>query len=272
MTWHLDEVAAVEYTDRSTDPAIAASVETHLMACEQCRALVNSNVDAPTLAAVWGEIEDLLDVPRLGWIERAMLAIGCSTSTARIVAATTRARWSYLIVVALNVSIAIASSWSTDPDVMFTAFLLLAPLGPLVATAGAFGRWADPLHALLRTLPTSTWRVTLIRTSAAVVPAVILTSAATPWLAGHGWLAVAWLLPALALSLVTLALSSWVEIETASLLVAGTWLMLPIAMRLQDSDVLDAYAGPLQLVCAIAAICGAAMTLARRSTFDYGEF
>ena len=55
----------------------------------------------------------------------------------RIVAATTRARWSYLFVVALNVSIAIASSWSADPDVMFMAFLLLAPLGPLVADGGS---------------------------------------------------------------------------------------------------------------------------------------
>ena len=39
-------------------------------------------------------------------------------------------------------------------------FLLLAPLGPLVAAAGAFGGWADPCHAVLRPLPTSTLRLT----------------------------------------------------------------------------------------------------------------
>ena len=93
-----------------------------------------------------------------------------------------------------------------------------------------------------------------------------------PWLAGHGWLAVAWLLPALALSLVTLALSSWVDDrDREPSLVAGTWLLLPIALRLQAPTCSMRSPGRCSSCAAIAAICGAAMTLARRSTFDYGE-
>jgi hypothetical protein len=272
MTWHLDEASAVDYSIRRTDPAIAASVEAHVMACDQCRALVNDSIDDSLLMSVWADIEDELDRPRLSWIERAMIALGCGDLTARTVAATTRARWSYLAVVAFNVALAIAFSGADRQEVAFTAFLLLAPIGPLVATTTAFGRWADGISHLVATLPTSTLRTTMVRMAAAVVPAIALTALATPWLADHGWLAAAWLLPALALSTMTLALASWIEVEAAAVLVVGVWAGGALAMRLWADDTLAAYAGPLQVVSALAVAAGAVTTFVRSGNFDYRGF
>ena len=269
MTWHIEATTAGQYSERQTDPVMAASVEAHLMSCEQCRAMVNDSVADDELTSIWHGIEDVLDVPRLGWVERLMIAVGCSDLTARTVAVTTRSRWAYLLLVAFNVVLAIASSRSGNAEPVFVAFLLLAPLGPLAATASAFGRWADPVIALRRTLPTSALRSMLVRTAATVAPAVVLTAAATPWLAGRGWLAVAWLLPALALTVSTLALSSWIEVEAAAVLLVGAWTAVALALRFGASDLIAAYAGPLQVVSAVAILAAAVTTLARRTEYDY---
>jgi len=271
MSWHLDAATATRYAGRTSDPATAASVEAHVMACDQCRTMVNASVDDVALAAVWADINDTLDAPRLGWVERALHAAGCSDATSRIVAATTRARWAYLFVVAFNIFVAIGSSRSGDADAAFLLFLVLAPLGPLVATAGAFGRWSDPCHTVLRTLPTSTLRLILVRTVAGVVPAVVLTAATLPWLTDRGWLAVGWLLPALALALVALALSTWIDVERAALIVGGVWVVLPVALRVPVHEMLDVFAGPVQIVSTVAAAAGAAIAVARQSKFDYRE-
>jgi hypothetical protein len=271
MTWHVDTLTAARYSSRATGAAEAASVEAHLMTCEHCRTMVNAGADDAVLTAVWQGVADVIDAPQLGWIERTLLAAGCSESTGRIVAATTRARLAYLFVVAFNVTLAILSSYGHDADAMFVAFLLLAPLGSLVATAGAFGRWVDPCQAVLRALPTSAWRMTLIRTVAGVVPAIVLTAVALPWVAERGWLAAAWLLPSLALSLVTLALASWFDVEIVSLVVAAVWIAIPLALQLPAADLLEVFAGPLQVISLVVATAGLVITVARHSQFDYRE-
>jgi hypothetical protein len=125
MSWHLDAATATRYAGRTSDPAMAASVEAHLMACDQCRTMVNASFDDVVLAAVWADINDTLDAPRLGWVERALHAAGCSDTTSRIVAATTRARWAYLFVVAFNILVAIGSSRSGTPMPRFCCFWCL---------------------------------------------------------------------------------------------------------------------------------------------------
>jgi hypothetical protein len=269
MTWHVDTATAGRYARSSTDAAVAASVEAHLMACEQCRAMVNAEVDDAPLTAAWQRIEDALDAPRVGWLERTLTALGCSDVTGRIITATTRARWAYLFVVAFNVTLGVLSAEADNADAVFAVFLLVAPLGPLVATASAFGRWFDPCHAILRPLPTSTWRMILIRTVAGVVPAIFLTGVALPWIADRGWLAIAWLLPTLALSLVTLALATWLDVELTAVLVATVWLGIPIALHLPTADLLDLIAGPVQVISIAAGTAGFVTAVARRTRFDY---
>jgi hypothetical protein len=272
-TWHVDERSAVRYAMADTDPVTAASIDAHLMVCEQCRAMVARFADTDLLASIWDDVAGVLDQPQIGWVERILRRIGCSDSVSRIISASTRAQLSFLMVVAVSVALAILSSVSaSEVDNAFGLFLIVAPLGPLAATASAFSRWTDPTYALTRTLPVSTWKIILVRTIAAVVPAIVLTAASTPWLLDRGWMSAAWLLPSLALAAVVLALSSWVDIEIATVGVALAWLAFPVALHIRSTSILQAFAGPVQPAAAVALVCGAGLTLVRRTHFEYGRF
>ena len=50
MSWHVDAVTANRYASRRIDPTTAASVESHMMECSGCRALVGEAVDGPCWA------------------------------------------------------------------------------------------------------------------------------------------------------------------------------------------------------------------------------
>ena len=49
--WHLDDAVLLRYVERTDLLAEGASVEQHLLCCEQCRARVNAAVDVIDLAA-----------------------------------------------------------------------------------------------------------------------------------------------------------------------------------------------------------------------------
>lgn len=270
MSWHLDPATVHEYVHRQIDRVASASIESHLVVCSDCQALVATSADPQLdamLAAVWERVDEQCDRPRIGVTERVLSAAGCSDTTARIVTASARARFSYLTAVAASVAIAITAARS-DRDAAFGMFLLLAPIGPLVATAGAFGRWADPMHQLLRSLPTSAWRIALIRTVASVVPAILLTLLAAPILDDRGWLAVAWLLPSLALSVTSLALATWITIEPATFAVGAAWLATPMLLRPGATELIDSIAGPLQVGALAVVVVGATVVAVRRSNFE----
>jgi hypothetical protein len=268
MSWHVDHATAERYAQRELDATSSASLEAHLLVCAECRATLGAAAQDPVLGELWTAIVDTIDRPRLGWIERFLLALGVSEVSARIVGATSRARWSYLLAVALSLLFAVLA-WHSDRALPFGMFLVLAPLGPLVATATAFGRWSDPVYELVATVPTSAMRLLLVRTAAAVTPAMVLTSISLPWVADRGWLAVAWLLPALALALGALALSSWIAVEPAALALGGAWVAAPLALRFDIGDLLALLGGPVQVASLIAAACAGAVTVVRHSAYDY---
>lgn len=270
MTWHVDEQSAQRYVARRLDSASTSSIESHLLVCDRCRATVGGAVDDDLLSFVWSEISDALDRPQLGWAERTLGRFGCSDTTSRIVAATTRARFSYVIAVAISVAMAVVAAQSGG-DRAFGAFLMLAPIGPLVATAGAFGRWSDPAHAVLSVTPTSTLRIVLIRIAASVVPAIVLTALSVPMLLDRGWLAIAWLLPTLALALGALALSSWVDLEIATMIVCGVWLSMPFLIRVPGGELIDVFGEQIQIASLAIAAVGTLTMALRRSNFEYWE-
>ncbi len=273
MTWHIDDFAATRYLAGQLDSTGAASVESHVLVCVRCRtdlAAVVGEIDAMSLDVAWSGIVDRLDRPSLGWVERSLQRLGCSDSVTRVVAATTRARLSFLVAVSITLYFALIAARSPDQR-YFEMFLVIAPMGPLVATAGAFGGWSDPVRELTGTVPTPSLRILLIRVAASVVPSLVLTAASIPWLIDRGWLAAAWLLPSLALSLGALAMSSWVGIEVASLLIGGVWVMIPLTLRFPVSELLELLGRPTQLASLIVIAVAITITLSRRDAFDYRE-
>lgn len=273
MTWHVDTRTAERYLEQTLDATDAASVESHVLMCEQCRTELGASagqIDEAALSIAWAEIVEHLDRPALGWVERLLHGFGCSDVLTRVVAATARARFSFLVAVSLSLFLAIVAAQSPY-ERYFGIFLVIAPLGPLVATAGAFGSWSDPVHELARTVPTSALRILLVRVAASVVPSIALTALSIPWLIDRGWLAVAWLLPSLALAFGALALSSWVSIEAAALALGGLWISVPMALRLPVRELIELMARPTQLTSLFAIAAAIAITLARRNSFDYRE-
>jgi hypothetical protein len=270
VTWHVDDTSAARYAARGLDATSAASVESHLLACDRCRATVGDQTDQVLLDSVWMALTDTLDQPAVGAFERVLQRTGCSDVTSRIVAATTRARWSFLVAVAASVVLAMIAAQSPS-ERYFGLYLVVAPLGPLVATAGAFGRWSDPAYSLVTTSPTPSLRILLVRIVASVVPAIVLTALSVPWVIDRGWLAIAWLLPSLALAAGALALSSWIDIERAVIGLGLAWLMPPTLLRLPVHRLLELLGTPAQLLSLLILATAAGVVTTRRNTFDHWE-
>lgn len=272
MSWHIDDSAATRYAERTTDAESVASIEAHVAACPGCATLVSDaagRTQGDLLQMVWVDIDEALDAPHLGIVERSLRVLRCPESVSRVIAATARAQWSYLAAVVLSIVLASVAARS-GRDAAFGVFLVFAPLGPLIATAAAFERWADPVHTLLRTVPTSMWRIALIRTAAAVAPAIVLTAVSALLLRQHGWVAVAWLLPSMALSVGVLALATWIGVERATLILGLVWIAVPVVLRLRVDGIISLMTGPMQYTSIVVIIAAGSVVLTRRTTFDYG--
>jgi len=273
MSWHLSPVAARDYVGQRRSGSSVASIEAHLPTCGECRRLVADVTSAthdPLLDLVWQRVTTALDDATRPWSERALTRVGLSTETARLLSATSRARLSFLFATLLTIGIALVAARS-GREAQFGAFLSIAALGPLVATALAFGRRVDPAHALVTTAPTSLWRIVLLRTAASLIPAVAITGLASLILHDRGWVAMAWLLPGIAMAVVSLALSTWVLIDHAVLGVATAWIAAPVVASRPATELIDATAGPGQLVALAAAALAALVITNRRSFLDFRE-
>lgn len=270
MAWHLDNPAAQAYAARSTNAAVTASIEAHLLSCSSCQAIMAS-LDEPTMgeliADVWVNVDELLDRRAIPVVERALRRFGCTETTARIISVSARARWSYLAAVGVSVAMAFVAARSGN-DQAFEAFLLLAPVGPVVATFGSFNRRTDPLQSLMNSVPVSPWRIALLRTIASVVPAIGLTAIGVPILYERGWLAAAWLLPSLALSMCVLALATRISIESATFVAGVCWLSVLLLLRLRQVDLLSAFGGQIQVAAFVVVAAIAVLLAALRDRLD----
>lgn len=272
--WHVDNASAQRYASHSADAATAASVEAHVAVCGSCAVAVSAaatQTDGDLLHSVWAKVDEALDEPRIGVIEQVLRVLGCPPSMSRVIAATGRAQWSCLSAVALSLVLAVFASTSGD-DAMFGLFLVFAPIGPLAAAAAAFERFAEPVENLLRTVPTSLWTIALVRSASAVVPSIVLTALSIPILSERGWLALAWMLPSLALSVTALALTTWLRAEQSAIAVTLIWIAIPIVAQLRVDTLLEALAAPAQVASIGLLLAASAVFATRRTTFDYRGF
>jgi hypothetical protein len=222
MNPHVDATLLRAYARGDVDAAHAFSVEAHVVECPSCQAAVGRLVAPARLEAMWAEVEDRLDEPRRGVVERALARAGVAPDTARLLATTPSLRGSWLL--ALAIALAVAALGTTGGDRGVLVFLCVAALAPVAGVAAAFGPGVDPTHELALAAPKSSVRVLLLRTVAVVGTTVVLTSVAALAVPGVGWTAAAWLLPALGLTVASLALATWIAPLTAFGVVAGAWI------------------------------------------------
>ncbi len=221
-TWHADPGTLRRYADGTLGPAASASLESHLLSCADCRAALAPAAPAIRLEAIWTRIEEAVDTPRRRAVERALILLGVHDHTARLLAATPSLTTPWLLSVTAALAFAVAAAQSTPRGVLL--FLAVAPVLPVAGVAAAFGRDTDPTYDVALAAPYPSFRLLLLRTAAVLASTVMLVGIATLLLPAAPGLAVAWLLPALALSAATLALSSRIPAAAAAGVVVALWL------------------------------------------------
>jgi hypothetical protein len=258
--WHLDEELARRYAENRVPGMLATSVEQHLTSCPACRALLRPAVPTARLAAVWAEVLERVEAPPVGRLERLLRRTGLDEPTARLVAVTPLLRTSWLAGTVLVLVLALLAAETAAPAVAL--FLVLAPMLPVAGVALTFGPAADPTHEIVAATPYSPVRLLAVRTLVVVSSTFLPAGVAAALLPVEMSLALAWLLPALALTVGTLALSTRLAPHVAASAVGVGWLSV-VLYGVARNDPFLAAAPVVQLACLAALALAAAVLLAR---------
>jgi hypothetical protein len=215
-----------------------SSFEEHLMSCAACRRLVSSGgrVDDRRLAAVWSEVVDVLDQPRVPMVERVLHRLGVGPETARLVAAAPSLRVPWLTAVATCLLLAVIAAGEGGVRGQWL-FLAVAPLLPVAGVAAAYGpRW-DSAWELARATQYSLSRLALLRSLAVLgstLPLAAVVGVALP--DADWWLAAVWLLPSLAFVTLTLWAATYVEPLLAVGVLTVGWLAVTSSATVHRTD------------------------------------
>jgi hypothetical protein len=273
MTWHADADTLSRYAADELDDARAYSIEAHLLSCANCRGLLAPSADATVLDRAWEGIVETLDAPSPGVVERVLLALGVREHIARLLAATPSLRLSWLVAESLVLGFTVAATSAAEGtprgDAALLAYLLIAALLPVAGIAVAYGPGMDPTYEIGRAAPMRSFRLLMIRAAAVLVVSIAIAGLGALALPTSDWSAAAWILPSLALTLATLALSTTMRPVFAAATVAVAWLAIAssVAYRLDDQLAAFRAGGQLTLVVVMAI----SLLMLSRHPHLYGE-
>ncbi|KAB1139824.1 zf-HC2 domain-containing protein [Streptomyces luteolifulvus] len=269
MTWHVSEEDLRAYARGELAPPVLWSADTHVTACARCRAVLAEVGDPVALDAAWERLDAKLDAPRPGFFEGLLLRLGVAGHTARLLAATPALRGSWLGAVVAVLMMSVVAAYAGRTTASPTLFLALAPLLPLAGVALSYGPALDPTYEMAVVSPMHGFRLLMIRTVAVIVASLGLDGLATLALPGYGLRALAWLLPALALTTTGLALSARLGPVLAPSVVGGGWALLLVAAHASaDGGTLAPFTAAGQGVAAAVAALAAALLFLVRDRFD----
>lgn len=263
--WHAPRELLGTYVQGGLDDARAASIEAHLLACDLCRTGLAGVTDRPALDRAWDRVVSALDAPRPGVVERGLLAVGFPDYIARLLAATPSLRLSWFAAVSIALAFAVASAYSGGGVLLFLA---VAPLVPLAGVALAFGPGVDPTYEVALAAPMRSFRLLLIRALGVVVSSLALLGISALALPDLGWLAAAWLLPALGLSVAGLALSTYWLSLWAPASVALAWAAAVLLAENLSSVRLALFQAAGQAAFAMVLVASSLILTWRRRAFD----
>ncbi|MEV7346542.1 zf-HC2 domain-containing protein [Streptomyces sp. NPDC093544] len=236
ITWHVPEEDLRAYTQGELPPPRLWSADTHLASCAQCRETLASVSDPVALDAGWERLDAELDAPRPGLTESLLVRFGVADHTARLLAATPVLRRSWLLAVTAVLLMTVAATYAVEAGATPKLFLALAPLLPLAGVALSYGPTLDPTYEMAVVSPTHGFRLLLIRTVAVLTVGLGLNGLATLALPSYGLRALAWLLPALALTGAGLALTPRLGPVLAPSLVGGAWVALLLVAQATSAE------------------------------------
>lgn len=309
--WHVGAEPARRYASGTAAETDAWSLEKHIEVCGGCAARVSAAVRGQgAAAAVVDDVRAAVLAVAAGGTEavRGPAAVRGPTRTPasvpppaprhhrvpllspvlRAAGPALRGPWlvAVLLVAAAAVALAYGARSGTGAGSGLPArplLLLIAPVLPLAGVGLSYGRHADPVYELAASTPSGGLRLLLIRTAAVLgvsVPMLTAAGAVLPASAGAPG-AVAWLLPAVAMTLAALALGSYTGCRTGASSVTAAWALAVVvpsagAPPLDPDALADGaaryFAGPFaQSGWAAGALLCAALLTARRRSFDHLE-
>ncbi len=258
--WHVDDALLQRYADDALGLAAAASVETHLTACDQCREVVARDVPTTVAGDLWERVRAEIAVPRESAVVRVLRRCGLRDSDAVVLGASRALHlpWALAVVGALGFALAAATAGEARGRMLV---LLVAPLIPALAVVAAYDS-TDPVREIVETTAASKLRLALLRTLVALVgsvpPLLVVGLAVT----GGALDLLVWVLPALALTLLALVLLTWWSARTtAGVLVAG-WTTLCAAAGAGDAATAIGHPSTQAVALLVSAV--AAVVLVRR--------
>jgi signal transduction histidine kinase len=210
---------------------------------------------------------ELVATPAVGGIvERGLVRFRVPDHVARLLASTPSLRLSWIAAAAIAAGFsAWAANVGTDGHLVF---LLVAPVLPVAGVAAAYGPWADPSHELATTTPFSGLRLLLLRSLAVLVATTALTAVAGALVPASEVSSFAWVLPALALTVASLALSTFVAPHVAASGVVAAWTAIVIAAEVRAAEPFAAFRGPAHTAFSIVVIVGTATVAWRRDRLE----
>jgi len=262
QTWHADEETLRDWATGAAVPLLAASVEAHLLRCEECRArtrTLSTRTTASDAVRRWDALADRIDRPR----SNPFLRLGLATPGLR-------AAWlaSLLLLLALPVLVSVAG-------LRLPLMMALAPVAPLAAVALAYGREAEPAGEIALAAPSAGLRVVAARAALVALSAVPFGVGGAMAVGLPVQLAFGWLLPGAALaSLVALAGTTRLDPALVAATLGTTWAVAvswPAASRRVPVDVVNdlVASAPGQLLALAVALAAIALTTTRRDTVAY---
>lgn len=220
--WHAPPDVLQRYASGSIDDITACSIEAHLERCAVCRDAMAASADPVLVEAMWDGIVDRVDQPHLQIIERVLRRIGLDEGAARLVAATPALRLAWIAAVAVIVGIVVLACEEMDSD---ATFLALAPILPLAGVAAAFASGIDPAGEIGAATPLFGFGLVLRRSEAVLVTSFAILVVGALALPGFEPRDAGWVLPALALSFTTIALSGRFPVVPTASVLGGAWLV-----------------------------------------------
>ncbi len=242
-------------------------------AAERPRFLSGADGDAAAdpgrLAANFAAIEAEIDAPRSGRLARMLARVGVDDATIPLVTATPALRrsWIAAVTVALRFSLNAASTSSADGVDRIVVFLTVAPLIPLLGVALAFGRAVDPTHDVAVAAPIDGFRLFLIRAVTVVTASTGLLLLGSLLVPEGGAARIAWLLPALAVTATSMALSTRLDPRAAAGAVASAWIVFVVIVS-QAAEPGAAFGAAAQIVSLLVTVAGAVFFVRGRRRLD----
>ncbi len=262
--WHVPIERLDRYITGDVDDPHAASIESHLLACADCRATLADRTRSDELVTSWLALERRVDAELRSPVERLAVRAGIADRHARLLAPTAALRLSWLLAMtaALFCAAVLARETSgVEATLSRLFFLTLAPLAPLAAVVTALGAGSEPAPEIARAAPASRLHVGALRAMTVMVASIAVGLGASAILPG-GWIrAVVWLCPALALSAVGALVAGRVEPAMAISGLGIGWVTVVVtAARLSHDRLAAFHARPQLAYLVIAVIVAATIT------------